>query len=135
MKKHTLNDEVKIFYITAKSFPDGIQEAYDTLDKKLGITDGRTFYGISYMEDGKIIYKAAVAESFDGEATQLGCETMIVSKGNYLTETIMNWRENMAAFSPSFQKLLDTPNLDRNSFCVEWYKSDEEVMCMVKLVD
>jgi hypothetical protein len=135
MEKYTLENDVNILYVTAKSFPDGIQEAYDALDKKLGTTEGRTFYGISYMYDGKIIYKAAAAENFDGEGGQLGCETMTVKKGNYLTETILDWKENMPAFGPTFQKLLDTPQLDQNSFCVEWYKSDKEVMCMVKLVD
>ncbi len=134
MKNYFLNDDIKIFCVTAKSFPEGIMEAFTTLEKMLPTINGRIFYGISYKnKDGSIGYKAAVAESFEGEGEKYNCETFIITRGEYLTETIMNWRNNIPAIGSAFQMLLSDPRLDNSFPCVEWYKSDVEVMCMVRI--
>jgi predicted transcriptional regulator YdeE len=133
MENYSLQQDVKVYCTTAKSFPDGIQEAFITLEKMLS-KEGRTFYGISHgSKDGTIIYKAAVSESFEGEAEKYGFEQYIIKKGEYATETIFDWRNKLASIGPVFQKLLANPHLDKTSACVEWYKSDMEMMCMVKL--
>src|SRR5205085_7028395 len=86
-----LKNDIKVFCETAKSFPDGIQEAFITLEKMLS-KEGRTFYGISYKgKDGKIIYKAAVSENFEGEGEEYGFEPLTISRGKYLTETLKDW--------------------------------------------
>ncbi len=57
MDKYNLKDDVKVYCTAAKSFPQGIQEAFITLEKMLS-KEGRTFYGISYKSrDDNIIYK------------------------------------------------------------------------------
>ena len=133
MEKYTLKEDVKVYCTAAKSFPDGIQEAFITLEKLLS-KEGRTFYGVSYKStDGLLIYKAAVSETFDGEAGKYGFESFTISKGEYLTETIIDWRKKIENIGLTFQTLLADPRVDRTSPCVEWYKSDKEVMCMVKL--
>jgi predicted transcriptional regulator YdeE len=132
MEIYNLKEDVKVFCTTAKSFPDGVQEAFITLEKMLS-KEGRTFYGISHgSKDGGIIYKAAVSESFEGEAEKYGFETIIIKKGEYITETITDWRKKMQAFGPTFKRLLSHPLFDKISPCIEWYKSDKEVVCMVK---
>ena len=41
--------------------------------------NGRNFFGISSPNmKGDLIYKAAVEESFRGEAEKLGCETFMI---------------------------------------------------------
>jgi len=132
METYQLAKDIKVFYVTAKSFPQCVQAAYDELYKMVG-TEGRTIYGLSKPENGTIVYRAAVAENFDGEAEQFGCETYIIPKGTYRTETIYDFRNHMQKFAPVFQSLLDTPNLDWNTWCVEWYKNDD-VLCMVKVI-
>ncbi len=135
METYNLPEDVKVFSTTAKSFPEGVQEAFITLEKMLS-KEGRTFYGISYgSKDGTIIYKAAVSESFEGEAEKLGFEKFIIKKGEYATETILNWRKKMESIGPTFQTLLADPLLDKTSYCLEWYKSEKELMCMVKLME
>ena len=90
MEKYTLKEDVKVYCTAAKSFPDGIQEAFITLEQMLS-KEGRTFYGVSYKStDGLLIYKAAVSESFDGEAEKYGFESFTISKGEYLIETIID---------------------------------------------
>jgi predicted transcriptional regulator YdeE len=132
MEKYNLPENIKVFCATAKSFPEGIQEAFITLDKMLS-KEGRTFYGISYKnETGGIVYKAAVSESFEGEAEQYGFETFVINKGEYLTETIADWMRHIEVIGRTFEKLLEEPEYDESYPCVEWYKSDKELMCMVR---
>lgn len=133
MEKYNLQEDVKVYCTTAKSFPHGIQEAFITLEKLLS-KEGRTFYGVSYKStEGFLIYKAAVSESFEGEAEKYGFESLTIRKGEYLIETIIDWRKKIETIGMTFKTLLADPRLDRTSPCVEWYKSDNEVMCMVKL--
>ena len=75
MEKYNLEDNVKVFGVHVKTFPQGIGEAFDALLKMLPPGDDRPFYGISEMTKGGIIYKAAALETFDGEAEKYGCET------------------------------------------------------------
>ncbi len=132
MEIYNLKENIKVYCTTAKSFPNGVQEAFITLEKMLS-KEGRTFYGISHgSKDGGIIYKAAVSENFDGEAEKYGFETFTIKKGEYITETIIDWRKKMETFGPTFQKLLAHPQFDKITPCIEWYKSDKEVVCMVK---
>lgn len=133
MEKYTLKEDVKVYCTAAKSFPDGIQEAFITLEELLS-KEGRTFYGVSYKStDGFLIYKAGVSESFEGEAEKYGFESFTISKGEYLIETIFDWRKKIETIGMTFQTLLADSRSDKTSPCVEWYKSDKEVVCMVKL--
>ena len=133
MENYTLKQDVPVFCITAKSFPNGITEAFDTLSKLIPDMQGRTLYGISSPVNGVIVYKAAVTELKPGEGEQLGCEPFVIKRGEYLTETLHNVTSDSGIFRKTFEQLLATPLLDKNFPCVEWYKSMKEVMCMVRL--
>jgi hypothetical protein len=132
MENYSLKNDLKVFCVTAKSFPDGILQAFLTLEKMLPSIEDRTFFGLSYMKDGTIVYKAAVLESYEGEGEKNGCETFTIKKGEYLTETIVNWRESIERIGYAFETLLADPRLDTTFPCVEWYK-DPDVMCMIRM--
>lgn len=135
MEKYNLSTDMKLFCVTAKSFPDRIKEAFDTLENKLPTLEGRTLYGLSYATiHGDIIYKAAIMESFEGEGEQYGFETFVLKKGEYLTITIMDWSLKAQSIPHAFDILLSDSRLDTSHPCVEWYKSEEELVCMVKLL-
>lgn len=132
MEHYKLKQDVPVFCVKAQSFPDGVQEAFNTLEQLLPTMNSRVFYGISYMnENNEIVYKAAVSESFTGEAAQYGCEPFLIKQGDYLTETVMNWCDDTTTIGTTFKKLLADPRMDTSFPCVEWYKSDKEMMCMV----
>jgi hypothetical protein len=134
IENFVLNSDVKVFCVTAKSFPNGIVEAFKTLENLDPSICERPFYGISFQDDeGKIVYKAAVAEEFEGEGSGYGCETFVISKGEYLAITLFDFMEKIDVIPKAFQKLLADPRLDHNFPCVEWYKSSKEVMCMVRM--
>jgi len=133
MKEYFLEHDVKVFCVTAKSFPEGVQQAFITLEKMLS-KEGRTFYGISHgTASGEIIYKAAVTEKYEGEGNEYDFENYTIPKGKYVTETINDYMNNMPRFGEVFREMLAHPQLDTNGACIEWYKSDKEVMCMVKI--
>jgi predicted transcriptional regulator YdeE len=135
MEKILINDDIKIFYITAKSFPDGIMDAFNELHASVPASNNRIYYGISRPENGKITYKAAVEELYNGEAEKLGFEKMVIKKGHYACSTIKDFMKNTPEIGKAFQELLTSPNLDPNGFCVEWYLNDQDVMCLVRLND
>jgi hypothetical protein len=137
MEKYNLDHDIKVFYITAKSFPDGIGAAYQKLHALLPNTEGRQFYGISYLDGsigkGHIIYKAAVEEAYAGEAEKYGCEAFIIKKGTFLSETLMDWRKDEIIVGKTFQNMLSDPHIDENGYCLEVYMGEKDMRCMVPL--
>ena len=136
MEKYELAKDIQVICATASSFPAGIMEAFKRLEELHPDMGTRTLYGISRPDEtGNIVYKAAVAAAFEDEGDKYGCETFVIPAGQYLTETVINYMESPTPMIGStFRKLLATPELDRDFPCVEWYKSPQELLCMVKLI-
>jgi len=133
-EKQTIPNDKHVFYVQASSFPEGVKAAYDKLGEITGNDTFGEVFGISYMgSDGKIIYKAAAPETFEGEAAKKGCPTFTIRKGTYLCHTIKDWEQHMDQFQVVFDALLKHPQLDPNGYCLEWYKGVDEVICMVRL--
>lgn len=134
MEKYFLKDDVKVFYVTASSFPEGIKKAYEKLHAMLPSVKDRKFFGISYPQNGKIVYKAAVQESYEGEGEKYGCETFVIPRGEYISELLTNWMKDETMVGKTFKQLLEQPNIDKkNGFCVEEYLNEKDVRCMVPL--
>ena len=133
MEKYELGNDIKVMYVQVSSFPAGIEAAYKELEKKLPSVDNRTFYGISYgSENGTIIYKAAATQLPDDNPEQLELDTFVIKKGIYFSELIRDFMKNIPQIGVTFQKMLEHPLLDTNSYCLEWYKG-KDVLCLVKL--
>ena len=135
MEEVTLKEDIKVLYVTAKSFPGGIREATDELHRIVPFSTHRRYFGVSRPENGgEIVYRAASEELEKGEAERLSCETLILKKGKYVGLTVHNFRKDIMAIGKAFEKLLEQPNLDPLGYCVEWYATDNEsVTCMVRL--
>ena len=132
MQQYTLNEDINVICQTVGSFPSGIKEAFEALIANFGMA-GREFYGISYLdEECGIIYKVAVSAFVDNEELKPGYEEFTIKKGNYLTETLKNWMAKTDKIKDIFGLLMEDPRYDNSSPCVEWYKNDGEMLCMVK---
>jgi predicted transcriptional regulator YdeE len=131
-----LDKDIKVFYVTAKSFPQGIGEATSKLHSLFPFSKDRRIFGLSRPENnGGIVYRAAAEEMSQGEAQHLKCETLNIPKGTYIAITVAGFRKDIMSIDRAFKKLLNEPNLDPQGYCVEWYSSDkEEVICMIRLV-
>jgi len=134
METYKLEKDIKIFYVTAKSFPEGIQEAHDRLHAMVPFSKERKYFGISRPENNIIIYRAGTEESYAGEAEKYKCDTLTIKEGNYVSAVVIDFRKDKTSISKAFDKLLKQPNLDPEGYCVEWYANDkEEVRCMIRL--
>ena len=133
MKKHELTEDIAVLYVPAESFPGGIQPAFDKLEERLSSKNNRKFFGISWPDQhGQILYKAAAEEKYDGEGKIYELDTFTIKKGTYISELIEDYKNNLPLIGTTFRQLLQHPELDTNSYCLEWYKGND-VLCMVKL--
>jgi len=133
METTTLDNDIKVFYITAKSFPDGVLDAHNKLRALVPFTTGRKYFGISRPENGGIVYKAAAEEIKQGEAEKLNCDTLVLKKGKYICLTINDFMKDTQSVGRAFRELLSYPDLDPQGYCVEWYLNDKDVKCMIRL--
>ncbi len=134
MEKYFLEKDIKVFYVTANSFPEGVQDAHKELYSKLASTENRNFFGISHPDrDGKIIYKAAV-EALEGEEEKTGMKTFVIKSGIYISEFIPDFCKDVRSIEKAFKELLASPDIDPQGYCLEIYEGLNEVRCMVPLV-
>ncbi|HEY0680441.1 MAG TPA: hypothetical protein VGD17_19295 [Chitinophagaceae bacterium] len=133
MESYKVADDLNVFGMEVKTFPFGIPEAFDSLKNKLRLNDDRYFFGISKCINGKVVYKAAVTEAFDGEAEQYGCERYVIEKGEYLSESLCDWPQQTHAIKEVLDILTRDDRVDDRYPCIEWYKDNKEMICMVKM--
>jgi hypothetical protein len=133
MEKFTLANDIKVFCITATSFPDGIMAAHEKLHSLVPFSSDRRYFGISRPEKDEIIYKVAAEEKGKGEAEKFNCEPFVIKSGEYICLTVKDYMKDLPAIGKAFQQLLANPDLDPNGYCLEWYLNDKDVRCMVRL--
>lgn len=130
----TLDSDIKVLYVEATSYPNGILDAHNRLHQLVPFSADRNYFGISRPENGSIVYRAATQEKSRGEAKKYKCDTLILKKGKYISLIVNDYKKNPQVIEKAFQKLLSTPDIDPQGYCVEWYSNDKEaVKCMVRL--
>lgn len=134
METFLIKTEINVFGFPVKTFPDGIGQAFDSLVKKVPGGLNRSYFGISSIVDGEIIYIAAVEEKNMHEAKEYNCERYTIVKGEYNKVTIKNWRAKLASIKEVFHEMMQHQDADLTQPCIEWYKNDEEMECMVKRI-
>lgn len=131
MELYIQTEDFTVMGIQVTTFPNGIKETFETLMQTLGARD---YYGISWMDEHyKIIYYAMAKELFPGESRQYKFEKLKIEKGNYQTETLHNWKSKTDCIKDIFQKLMGDSKPDQNHPCIEWYYSEEDMLCMIKV--
>jgi len=132
MEIYIIEKDIAVICLQAGSFPERIEAAHQKLHSMLPALEQRTAYGISYA-DGKdgIIYKAALSQLRTGEAESYGLETFVIRKGEYRSELLLNFPENMDKVDSTFRELLALPELDPQGYCLELYLNDKDMRCMV----
>lgn len=133
METYYLPEDIKLVCVTAKSFPDGVMEAFEKLEKLLPPDEGRNLYGISYPDKNyNIIYKAS-AESFGKETKNPGLENFTILSGTYISIYIADFMSDMNGVRNAFNTLISYPLIDPEGCCVETYVNQKDVRCMVRL--
>jgi len=133
METINIDKDIRVFYVTAASFPAGIADAHKRLHSLVPFSPARRYFGISRPENGAIVYRAAAEEMAAGEAAQYGCETLVLKKGSYIATTIEDYTTDNQSISKAFKELLAYPGIDPAGYCVEWYLTEKKVVCAVRL--
>jgi hypothetical protein len=132
MEQLTLTEDLQLIGIHVSTFPQGIQEAFTRLMKTLG--EGRVFYGVSWMDDNdRVVYYAMAACTGPGEEKSHQYDALTIAKGTYLTEALNDWMSKTDRIKEVFERLTAGRRPDRDHPCIEWYKSDKEMLCMVRV--
>ncbi|WP_017257774.1 hypothetical protein [Pedobacter arcticus] len=137
MKKVEIEKDLRIFYVTATSYPNGISDAIQKLHSLIPFSVNRRYINISRPEENsKIVYRAGATEIEVGDLNKLDLQELIVKKGVYYCIEVDDFRADIAAIGRAFEKLLSQTNIDPQGYCVEWYSNNKEmVKCMVKIND
>lgn len=131
MELYHQSENITVSGILVKDFPEKIKEAFDSLFNNLGAE--RDYFGISWMdENGKVVYYAMAREAFAGEGRLYGYELFTIEKGSYKTEMIRNWMSKTGSIKDVLHNLMGNNSPGAGNPCIEWYRSDEEMLCMVK---
>ncbi len=136
MNTFILDRDITAFYVTAISFPEGIYAAVQNIHRLAPHAQGRQFFGISRPENGgSIVYRAAATEISEGELeSKSELVKFIITKGTYVEKIVNNYQTNIPAIAEAFQELIHHDNIDPDGYCVEWYLSESDVRCMVKVL-
>ena len=136
MELFTLENDIKVFCVSASSFPDGVMAAHQQLRSLVPFSKQRKYFGLSRPEQGGgIVYKAAAEELETGEPGKYGCEAMTIKKGTYRSIIIRNYMQDIPAIGSAFRELLEYHDHDKDGYCVEWYLNEKDVQCMVRIAN
>ncbi|MGG6231209.1 hypothetical protein [Tenacibaculum sp. SDUM215027] len=133
MKEINLESDLNLICVRAKSFPQGIEDSFKTLERKVPTRKGRECYGIYEENENGITYRAGMLKKTDDEDAKYGLENYIVKKGKYLGVTINNWKSNIPKIGQTFDKMVEDERVEKNSPSIEVYKGLNDVICMVKM--
>ncbi len=134
MEKFSFDNDIKVFGLQVKTFPSGIDKAFDELIKATGdCTGARNYYGISECIDGKMIYYATAAQKFTNEAKKYNYEELMIENGEYLGDAIYEWRSKTERIKDVFDEIVKDDRVNTTKPAVEWYKDDNEMICLVKM--
>jgi len=134
METYYIQHDIRVFGRQVVTFPLGVKEAFDELVHVVPEGLNRSYYGLSHLDaGGNIIYYAAVEEYAIGEGKKLGYDYYTIGKGEYLSAAIKNWLSKTDCIKDVFHEMMQDKRFDNITPCVEWYKSDEEMVCMLKI--
>lgn len=133
MKTYFIPENTKVFGLVVPNFPNGIGDAFDKLVSMLPKGDARPYYGISECTNNTVVYKAAALQTFEGEGAKYGCETYMLEGGTYLAGQITGWMQKTASIKSMFEKMLQDERADDLKPCIEIYKNDDEMLCLIRM--
>jgi predicted transcriptional regulator YdeE len=134
MKQIELKKDIKVFYITAKSFPEGVLEAHQMLHALIPFSKERQYFGISYPNtEGVIMYKSAAEILNNEEAEKYNLEVFTIKKGHYISVLLKDYQKDISLIDKTFKQLLSDPRLDHKGYCLEVYLNEKDMQCMVKI--
>lgn len=135
METIKFDQDIKVMYVEATSFPDGALAAHQKLHSYFPFTTERRYFGLSRPESGVIRYKAAAEIMESGEAEKYGLQTIVLKKGDYHALTLRDYMKDIPSIQRTFSQLTALPDIDPEGYCVEQYIGQNDMLCMVRIAD
>lgn len=132
MQTISIENDIAVFGKEVVAFPFGTGEAFEALVKLVPGGFSRSYYGICVYKDGRLHYYATAEQNYENEAADLNCSKYCISKGEYLFTTVNDWRTKTASVNNIFEEMMKDARADHMQPIVEWYKDDDEMLCMVR---
>ena len=126
--------DVKLVVCRADEFPAGIKESWERLESKLASLRGRKFYGLTFWEDGHLVYYAGLQPLDEAEIRDLEFPTMTLKGGKYARVKLMDWNNHTNEIGGIFDELMQQYKKDPSGPTVEFYRSQTELHLMIPLV-
>ena len=86
-----------------------------------------------WMKREKSFIKQLPKKNIEGEAEKYNCERYIIEKGEYLAVAITDWRKKTDCIKDVFHDMMEDDRADKTKEVVEWYKTETEMICLVKI--
>lgn len=134
METVVVENDIKVYCVTAESFPDCVLDAHKKLHAMIP-TKERRYFGISRPEKGVIVYKAAAEVLEEDKEDNIHCESFVIKEGKYICITVLNYMKDPKSIGKAFSELISYSDIDPKGYCIEYYYTDEDVKCMVRLND
>ena len=125
--------DIELVVCRADEFPAGIKESWERLESKLASLKGRKFYGLTFWEDGHLVYYAGLQPVDEAEIQALGLPTLTLKSGKYARVKLMDWNDHVDEIGPIFDELIEEYKKDPSGPTVEFYRSHMELHLMIPL--
>ena len=126
--------EIELIVCRADEFPASIKESWERLESKLVSLKGRKFYGLTFFENGQLVYYAGLQPLDKEEAASLGFPTLKLKGGKYVRVKLPDWNKHADEIGPLFDELMETYKKDPAGPTVEFYRSHTELHLMIPIV-
>jgi predicted transcriptional regulator YdeE len=127
--------DIELVVCRATEFPAGIKDSWERLESKLASLKGRKFYGLTYFEDGHLVYYAGLEPLGAEEIQALGFPTLTLKGGKYARVKLKDWNAHANEIGPIFDKLMEDYEKAPNGPTVEFYRSQTELHLMIPLAE
>lgn len=136
-RKITLIDqpEIQLMVCRATEFPAGIPDAWQRLESRLHSLKGRKFFGLTFFEEGQLVYYAGVVPLNEAEVTALAFPTMTLKGGKYARVKLLDWNKHKDEIGGIFDELMKEYKKDPAGPTVEFYRSQSELHLMIRLAE
>ena len=133
MEPYKIESTIIVIIEKAEDFGKGIGEAFVRLAEKLEHKgEKRECYGIVTKEEDGMNYFAAFTELYPGEASEKSLPSFTIASGDYQSIRLDEWNKNILHIGPTFDQILKSGKVDTSAPCIEFYKTEQELLCMVK---
>ena len=126
---------IELVVCRATEFPAGITDSWQRLESKLASLKGRKFYGLTFFEDGQLVYYAGLQPIDEREINTLGFPTMKLKGGKYARVKLMDWNKHADEIGPIFDELMEEFKKDPEGPTVEFYRSQTELHLMIPIAN